>query len=124
MDTDDVSHLERWRLVDEEPSSNYKFVEEAVELSGAEVDRLIEKGYAVKYESWQDVIEALGEVLVSKLACIVKTREDGTLKVRNVLDLRWSGYNDGGSTEGTHRTAEGKRFGRRCLRSEALRWEQ
>ena len=92
---DDVSQLERWRLVDEEPSSNYKSVEEAVELSGAEVDRLIEKGYAVKYESWQDVIEALGEVLVSKLACIVKTREDGTLKVRNVLDLRRSGYNDG-----------------------------
>ena len=94
-DTDDVSQLERWRLVDEEPSSNYKSVEEAVELSGAEVDRLIEKGHAVKYESWQDVIEALGEVLVSKLACIVKTREDGTLKVRNVLDLRRSGYNDG-----------------------------
>ena len=94
-DTDDVSQLERWRLVDEEPLSNYKSVEEAVELSGAEVDRLIEKGYAVKYESWQDVIEALGEVLVSKLACIVKTREDGTLKVRNVLDLRRSGYNDG-----------------------------
>ena len=53
------------------------------------------EGYAVKYESWLDVIEALGEVLVSKLGCIVKTREDGTLKVRNVLDLRRSGYIDG-----------------------------
>ena len=34
-------------------------------------------------------------MLVSKLACVVKTREDGTLKVRNVLDLLRSGNNDG-----------------------------
>ena len=32
-------------------------------------------------------------VLVSKLAVIVKDREDGTKKVRLVLDLRRSGYN-------------------------------
>ena len=37
---DDVSQLESWK----EASSNYKSVDEAVELSGAEVDRLIEKG--------------------------------------------------------------------------------
>jgi hypothetical protein len=40
-----------WQLVDEEPASNYKSVEEAAELSGAEVDRLIEKGYAVKHDA-------------------------------------------------------------------------
>jgi hypothetical protein len=58
------------------------------------VDRLIEKGYAVKYDTWEDVTNAFGGVLVSKLACIVKEKEDGTLKVRNVLDLRRSGYNE------------------------------
>ena len=82
------------KLVEEEPLGKYKSVEDVAELSGAEVDRLVEKGYAVKYESWQEVLDAFGGVLVSKLACIVKQREDGTLKVRNVLDLRRSGYNE------------------------------
>ena len=45
----DVNQLESWRHVDEEPSINCKSVDEAVELSGAEVDRLIVKLYAVKY---------------------------------------------------------------------------
>ena len=31
--------------------------------------------------------------MVSKLACIVKHRDDGSWKVRNVLDLRRSGCN-------------------------------
>ena len=31
---------------------------------------------------------------MSKLACIIKVRDDGTRKVRNVLDLRRSGYNE------------------------------
>jgi hypothetical protein len=82
------------KLIEDEPASNYKSVEDVAELSGAEVDRLIEKGYAVKYDTWEDVTNAFGGVLVSKLACIVKEKEDGTLKVRNVLDLRRSGYNE------------------------------
>ena len=76
-----------------EPDGNYASVVMEAELSGAEVDRLITKGYAVRYDTWEDVIEAFGGALVSKLACIVKARDDGTLKVRNVLDLRRSGYN-------------------------------
>ena len=82
------------KLVEDEPANNYRSVEEVAELSGAEIDRLIEKGYAVKYDTWQDVTNAFGGVLVSKLACIVKEKEDGTRKVRNVLDLRRSGYNE------------------------------
>ena len=112
---DDVSQLESWRLVDEEPSSNYKSVDEAVELSGAEVDKLIEKGYAVKYESWQDVIDATGEVLVSRGRHPESPQCAGSAPE---WLQRW------GSTEGTHRTAEGERSGPRCLRTEALRGEQ
>jgi hypothetical protein len=81
-------------LQEHEPSSNYASVSEEFELSGAEVDRLIEKGYAVKYDEWKDVLAEFGDALVSKLACIIKVREDGTKKVRNVLDLRRSGYNE------------------------------
>ena len=73
---------------------NYASVSEEFELSGAEVDRLIEKGHAVKYDEWKDVLAEFGDALVSKLACIIKVREDGTKKVRNVLDLRRSGYNE------------------------------
>ena len=35
----------------DEPSGNYTSVESEAELSGAEADRLIAKGYAVKYET-------------------------------------------------------------------------
>ena len=80
-------------LVDEEPGSNYKSVEEVSEVAGAEVDRLVKKGFAKFYKTWEEVIAEHGKVLSSKLACIVKVREDGTLKVRDVIDLRRSGYN-------------------------------
>ena len=86
-------------LQEHEPSSNYASVSEEFELSGAEVDRLIEKGYAVKYDEWKDVLAEFGDALVSKLACIIKVREDGTKKVRNVLDLRRSGYSEHVSLE-------------------------
>ena len=85
---------EKGRVSAEEPAGNYASVEKEAELSGAEIDRLVAKGYAVRYETWDDVRAAFGGALVSKLACVVKTREDGTLKVRNVLDLRRSGYNE------------------------------
>ena len=78
----------------DEPSGKYTSVELEAELSGAEVDRLIAKGYAVNYEKWEDVTSAFGGALVSKLACIIKVRDDRTRKVRNVLDLRRSGYNE------------------------------
>eukprot|EP00971_Amphidinium_carterae_P334202 6469348-Amphidinium_carterae.1 len=75
------------------PEGNYKSVEEEPMLAGEEIDRLIEKGFAIWMPTWKSVLDKFGSVLVSKLACIVKTREDGSLKVRNVLDLRRSGYN-------------------------------
>ena len=81
-------------IVQTEPGQNYDSVDFYPELSGGEVDRLIEKGFAVRYGSWDEVLSDFGGALVSKLACIVKQRDDGSLKVRNVLDLRRSGYNE------------------------------
>ena len=76
-----------------EPSSNYSSVEEAPEKAASEIDRAVANGYAVYYRDWQELRQELGEVLVSKLACLVKSRPDGSEKVRIVVDLRRSGYN-------------------------------
>ena len=74
-------------------AGNYKSVEEEPALAAAEVDRLIAKGYAMHYKDWGEATKKYGKVLVSKLALIVKTREDGSIKARLVLDLRRSKYN-------------------------------
>ena len=73
-----------------EPLRNYLSVEEAKDVAGEEVGRVISKGYATFYPY---VKREFGNVLVSKLACIVEERPDGTSKVRMVCDLRRSGYN-------------------------------
>ena len=93
-------------LQEHEPSSNYASVSEECELSGAEVDRLIEKGYAVKYEEWKDVLVEFGDALVSKLACIIKVREDGTKKVRNVPRPAAQRVQRARQSRGAHRPAE------------------
>ena len=76
-----------------EPGSNYRSVEEVPEKAGAELDRAVVRGYATQYCDWQHVIEQHGKAPVSKLACIIKTRPDGSEKVRLVIDMRQSGYN-------------------------------
>ncbi len=76
---------ERW--------ANYLSGEHEPARSAIEIDRRISMGYAKLYNSWQAVLEDFESVLVSKLAVIIKTKEDGTLKVRGVLDLRRSKYN-------------------------------
>eukprot|EP00971_Amphidinium_carterae_P290978 5778249-Amphidinium_carterae.1 len=89
LDMDDVEQ----KVIVQAPGGNYKSVEEEPTLAGQEIDRLVEKDFAVHLQDWGAVLRMYGSVLVSRLACIVKTREDGTLKVRNVLDLKRSGYN-------------------------------
>ena len=80
-------------MTNEEPLVNYASVEEAPELAAAEIDRFVANKFAVHYASWDEVVQEFGKSLVSKIARIVKVRDDGTLKVRNVLDLRRSGFN-------------------------------
>jgi hypothetical protein len=47
-----------------------------------------------RFDSWAEVLELHGEVIVAKLGCIVEERLDGTLKVRSVADLRRNHCND------------------------------
>ena len=76
-----------------EPGENYRSVNEAAAKAGAELDRAVGLGYAEHFESWESARRTHGKLLVSKLACLVKTRPDGSEKVRLVVDLRRSGYN-------------------------------
>ena len=73
--------------------SNYRSFEEAREHALPELERVVSKGYARRYASWDALAAELGPVAVSKLACIVKTRTDGSIKARVVTDLRRSGVN-------------------------------
>ena len=69
---------------------NYKSFEDAGDLARAELQRTIDAGYAKVVGTLADAKRRYGEVAVSKLACIVKDRPDGTKKVRLVVDLRRS----------------------------------
>ena len=77
----------------EEARANYRSFEEAREFALPEVDRIVQAGYAVELGGWQEVVAKYGPVAVSKLACIVKQRKDGSTKARLVVDLRRSGVN-------------------------------
>ena len=76
------------------PMTNYSSVEENAVLGAAELDRNVTRGQATSYKEWSDVLTALGPVLVAKLGCLVKTRPDGSLKVRMLTDLKRSHYNE------------------------------
>ena len=73
--------------------NNYKSFEEARKYAEPEVQRIIAAGYVKDLGTWKDVVKAYGKVAVSKLACIVKVRKNGSVKARLVIDLRRSGVN-------------------------------
>jgi hypothetical protein len=66
-----------WAL--SEPTANYASVEEHRGLVAEEIRRLAAKGFVTIYPSWEAVLQKFGHVVVSKMAAITKTREDGTL---------------------------------------------
>ena len=70
----------------EPPGSN-----EAREHAEPELPRVVASGYAEEFTSWDALVAKYGQIAVSKLACIVKTRKDGTIKSRIITDLRRSG---------------------------------
>ena len=67
---------------------SYKSLEENRLLVEPEFDRLIKAGFVRLFKSWRDVRSTYKQVAVSKLACIVKVKVDGTKQVRSVLGLR------------------------------------
>ena len=87
--TDDVTP----ELEDQCKIVNYKSFEEFPEDAAIEVERLLEAGFAKKI-SKERAREKFGEGTVSRLALLVKQKEDKTIKRRIIVDMKRSGGND------------------------------
>ena len=72
---------------------NYVSVREQPEEASIEVDRYKSRGY-VREVPFTEAQTRFGTGVVSKLALIVKTKADGAIKRRIIIDLRRSGGND------------------------------
>jgi hypothetical protein len=73
---------------------NYKsFYTEDGSHAKIEVDRILEKDFIQHFDSWDDVLKVWPHAKASKVALILKTKEDGTIKRRFVIDLLRSGTN-------------------------------
>ena len=72
---------------------NYKSAEENAKLVGGELDRLMKEGYIEDYGKWEDVKAHFGELIISRLAAIIKTKADGSVKVRLIVDMLRSHVN-------------------------------
>ena len=80
---DSASFLSRGELI------NYASVEQNKQLAEEEIDRYASKGYVAKIPK-EEVGEMFQHTTVSKLALILKQREDGSVKKRIAIDLRRS----------------------------------
>lgn len=84
------------RLMDDSDGShsNYKSFDEVVEHAQRLLDQLVQEGRTEVVQTWQEVVDRFGfDAKVTKLACVVKTRETGEVKYRLVVDSRRSGIN-------------------------------
>jgi len=76
-----------------EPGRNYISVEQNQDLVQAETDRLIGAGFIEAFPTWEDLERRHGKVIVSKIAAIVKKRDDGSAKTRIIIDMLRSKVN-------------------------------
>ena len=72
---------------------NYKSFIDYAEDAAIEVERLVEANFA-KVINKQRAVEKFGEGTVSRIALLVKQKEDLTVKRRIIVDMRRSGGND------------------------------
>ena len=72
---------------------NYKSAEENKAAFAKEVDRLIAARYVTKFETYDELKRHFNEVIISKVAAIIKQREDGSQKVRIIIDMLRSRVN-------------------------------
>ena len=72
----------------------FSFVKEYESLDFMEaVRRLAERGFVAVYPNWAAVRARFGQVVVSKMAAIVKEKPDGSTKLRIIIDMRSSQVN-------------------------------
>ena len=69
---------------------SYQSFKDVGPLAEAELQRTIDAGLAEFVGTFAEAKKRYGNIAVSKLACIVKDKPDGSKKVRIVVDLRRS----------------------------------
>ncbi|CAK0809933.1 unnamed protein product, partial [Prorocentrum cordatum] len=77
-----------------EPGGNYASVEENEGAVREEIRRLAGKGFVTRYSSWEALLARFPDVIVSKMAAVVKARPDGSQKVRLIIDMLRSRVNE------------------------------
>ena len=74
-------------------SRNYVSYEENKEDSLQEMERLIKENHLEIIGSWERVQTRWPDAMATRIATLVKAREDGSKKVRFIVDMRRSGVN-------------------------------
>ncbi len=91
-------HLEE-RGDDFSVTKNYTSFDEFREESAQELARLVEEGHLEPIGTWEAVKARWPDAMATRIATLVKAREDGTKKIRFVVDMRRSGINALAQTE-------------------------
>ena len=76
-----------------EVTSNYKSFEEYEQESAEEMKRLIDAGHLEVIGTWQDVERRWPGAMATKVATLVKRKDDGHVKTRFIVDMLRSGVN-------------------------------
>ena len=107
---------------------NYKSYEEFPEDATIEVERLLEAGFAKKI-SKRYARERFGDGTVSRLALLVKRKDDKAVKRRIIVDMKRSGGNDRASCPERiilpriqDVSSMGMDLARRCMEVEEITW--
>ena len=92
---EEIQRPEDWQAAQglREDIGNYVSVREQEEDAKIEIDRLMDRGYAVKARKGEVERAGFKGTTISKLGLIVKTKEGGAKKRRIIIDLRRSGGN-------------------------------
>jgi hypothetical protein len=76
-----------------ESHANYASVREHHKAVRDELERLTGCGYMSRVASWGELAKEFTNVVISKMACLVKEKDDGTVKLRLITDMLRSGIN-------------------------------
>jgi hypothetical protein len=76
-----------------ESHTNYASVREHQKAVREELERLTDLGYMTKVAGWAELTQEFTNVVISKMACLVKEKDDGTVKLRLITDMLRSGIN-------------------------------
>lgn len=76
-----------------EVASNYKSYQEYEQESQTEMERLVSEGRLEVIGAWQEVQARWPGAIATKVATLVKRKDDGQVKVRFIVDMLRSGVN-------------------------------